>query len=304
MNKHLLVASAAGAGLMAASVGVHAASFGKPGIWANPILTNYYTGLVPSGDTAADSTIMLEVNMTSGAVEFSYATPMFANSLMANVGTTFGSASYQMRAWSNSGCFANVLTTLVGTASMSYTFDSAASAFQAFSQQVIQRITSAPTTGVSSSATSNFVTCDVSFQAFLDSNNNLTYQVLTARPVNWVTASADVVYTGGSVTASTTAFTAASSMWNGGLASSLASALTNSACSACAAVFLSVSNYKLVPFPATNITSLNSYTSASMSYLTNATYPSAARLVGSSFTCTTLARTKQALAGSGLTKVW
>lgn len=299
MKKHLLLAGAAGAGLMAASIGVDAASFSQPGVWANTVSPNYFGALVPSGPTSSDSTLLLEANVVSTGLAFSYVIPMASNAIGANVGGTSDSASGYFSAWGQTfgASIPMFFTTATGGASNFFALQST-SAFQAFSHQ-----TTVPITGTATTNSTNRITCDVVFQAHMDAGNLMAFKVLAARPVNWAsTGVAALHFTAvGAATSATTGFTISSNHVNGGMTGN-ASGATALAASATSSFTAGLTQFKTIPtFP--TATSVSSYSSA-FSNFTTPTLNSLDKVINALYACTNYAVTRNALTGAGLTKVW
>lgn len=298
MNKQLLLSTAAGAGLMAVSMGASAASFAQPGIYANTVNPVYYAALVPSGDTYSDATLLLEVNVNSSGLQFTYVTPLAGNRVATTVGGMLPSASAAIRVWSVSdgASVPYSATSAIAYPSVSYAAGTT-SAAQAYSNQTVLPITG------TSAGTNNRVTCDVVFQAHLDVNNLLAYKVLAARPVRWATPTADITVTSASGTATGT-YTVASTFWGGGLPATDVTAATVVASSTYSSFSASVTQLKtFLSLPATYISGTATVTSALASW-SSPVYNTSEKIVNALLACVNHGIARNALTGNGLTKVW
>ncbi|WP_374350779.1 hypothetical protein [Chitinimonas sp.] len=284
MNKHLLMATAAGAGLMAASVGVSAASFTHAGVWAASVSPTLYVAMVPAGPTSTDGTLLLEVAVGAAGLNFSYATPVIPNKDVTNVGGA-GSASVVAVAWSNTDpLFTPYTTGLAGSATFSYALGST-SAAQMFQRQEVVALGTA--------TSSPRVTCDVFFQVSLDAGNNLKFGVNAARPVNWASTNAGVSYTAGTGTA-TTGYTISSDYWNGGVTGNLVANQSTVAAQ---------STYTTFAQPV-SVSTILTASMGNVSGFTNATYTTPAAAVNAMRTCANFGVTRNALTAAALGKIW
>jgi hypothetical protein len=298
MNKQMLLSSAAGAGLMAVSLGASAASFGQAGVFASTVNPTYYAALLPSGETASDATLLLEVNTNASGLNFSYVAPLAANNYAASVGGTVDSASAVIRVYSVSlgASVPYTATSAIAYPSVSYAIGTT-SAMQAYSNQTVLPITG------TSAGTNNRVTCDVIFHAQLDVNNFLSYKVLAARPARWAVPAADVTVTSASGTATGT-YTVASAFWQGGFAATAIASITNAACSTNSSFTGSVTQLKtFASLPASYISGTATVTSALASW-SSPVYNTSEKIVNALLACVNYGIARNALTGTALTKVW
>jgi hypothetical protein len=287
MNKHLLMASAAGVGLMAASTAVNAASFSNAGVWALPQSPNLYVALVPSGVTATDSTMLLEVTPTASGLSFAYAMPVISNKDQSNVGGTVGSASAPQLAWSNGDpIYIPWVTSAAGNVSGTYSLGSTTAAQMFYIQQVYANGTATSTPKI---------TCDVFFQASLDAGNALKYTVAAARPVNWASSGADINFTAGTGGTATTGYTISSDYWNGGNTGSGTGVFSTLGAK---------SNFTTYVVPLASVSTILTASQGNVSGFTNATYTSPAAAVNAMLTCSKIGLTRAALTTQALTKIW
>jgi hypothetical protein len=232
MIKHTAIQAGIGIGLMAASFGASADlhTFGQPAVYykINGAAVNY-TAFLPSGSSATDSPIMLDMLQSGTVSTWAYAmggvlgvlspgstaTGTFSTGASSTCGIYYHSNAAGGLAWRATG----VLTSLAlagGTSTVSVS-----TYFGGDTQALSLSFLQTPT--ISSQA------CNMSFYAKLDSDDYLQFTNVTVRPDNWPSATDSVSYrTKSGTTASDTA-SIASAAFNAYNAASTSSFYTFSA---------------------------------------------------------------------------
>jgi len=213
MIKHTAIKAGIGIGLMAASLGAASAdlhTFGKASIYYKIDGSAVkYSAFVPSGPTATDSVIMLDMLQSGTVSTWAYAMGAALGTLVNTVG---GTSVTNTSHYSN---FSNAAGGLAWKAAATVTYvkadgNTASSASTSFyngdTAQLVLSFSQVPT--ISSQA------CNMSFSAQLDTDDYLKFTNVVIRPENWPSATDSVSYRTKSGTTASDTLSIASNVFN------------------------------------------------------------------------------------------